>query len=46
MNILLHFFVGIMVSEIQRVSVFGQYPYSVTFTYIVFIRYTLSMVFS
>ena len=36
MNILLIniFFVGFMVSEIQRVSVFGHYPYSVTFPYI------------
>ena len=36
MNILLItiFFVGIMVSEIPRVSVFGHYPYSVTFPYI------------
>ena len=33
MNILFikHFFVGFMVSEIPRVSVFGQCPYSVTF---------------
>ena len=37
MNILLikHFFVGFMVSEIPRVSVFGHCPYSVTFPYIV-----------
>ena len=36
MNILLikHFFVGFMVSEISRVSVFGHCPYSVTFSYI------------
>ena len=36
MNILLikHFFVGFMVSEIPRVSVFGHCPYSVTFPYI------------
>ena len=33
MNILsiTHFFVGLMVTEIPRVSVFGHYPYSVTF---------------
>ena len=33
MNILFikHFFVGFMVSEIPRVSVFGHCPYSVTF---------------
>ena len=37
MNILLnkHFFVGFMVSEIPRVSVFGHCPYSVTFPYVV-----------
>ena len=29
-----HFFVGFIVSEIPRVSVFGYYPYSVTFPYI------------
>ena len=36
MNILLikHFFIGCMVSEIPRMSVFGHYPYSVTFPYI------------
>ena len=36
MNILFikHFFVGFMVSDIPRVSVFCQYPYSVTFPYI------------
>ena len=36
MNILLikHFFVGFMVSEIPRVSVFGHCQYSVTFHYI------------
>ena len=35
MNILFikHFFVGFMVSEIPRVSVFGHCPYSVTFPY-------------
>ena len=35
MNILLinNFFVVFMVSEIPRVSVFGHYPYSVTFPY-------------
>ena len=37
MNILLikHFFVGFMVSEIPRVSVFGHCLYSVTFPYII-----------
>ena len=41
MNILFikHFFVGFMVSEIPRVSVFGHYPYSVIFPYI--INYTI-----
>ena len=36
MNILLikHFFVGFMVSEIPTLSVFGHFPYSVTFPYI------------
>ena len=36
MNILLIniFFVGFMVSEIPRVTVFGHCPYSVTFPYI------------
>ena len=36
MNILFikHFFVGFIVSEIPRVSVFGHCPYSVTFPYI------------
>ena len=36
MNILFikYFFVGYMVSEIQRVSVFGHYPYLVTFPYL------------
>ena len=35
MNILFvkHFFVGFMVSEIPRVSVYGHCPYSVTFPY-------------
>ena len=35
MNILVikHFFVGFVVSEIPRVSVFGHCPYSVTFPY-------------
>ena len=35
MNILFikHFFVGFMVSEIPRVSVFGHCPYSVTLPY-------------
>ena len=39
MNILFikHFFVGFMVSEIPRVSVFGHCPYSVTFPYVVYI---------
>ena len=38
MNILFnkHFFVGFMVSEIPRVSIFGHCPYSVTFPYRVF----------
>ena len=38
MNILFikHFFVGFMVSEIPRVSVFGHCPYSVTFPYTIF----------
>ena len=38
MNILFikHFFVGFMVSDIPRVSVFGHCPYSVTFPYIVY----------
>ena len=36
MNILFikHFFVGFMVSEIPKVSVFGYCPYFVTFPYI------------
>ena len=36
MNVLFikHFFVGFMVSEIPRVSVFGHCPYSVTFPYL------------
>ena len=36
MNILFikHFFVGIMVSEILRVSVFEHFPYSVTLPYL------------
>ena len=29
-----HFFVGFMVSEIPRVSLFGHCPYSVTFPYV------------
>ena len=35
MNILFskHFFVGFMVSDIPRVSVFGHCPYSVNFPY-------------
>ena len=35
MNILFikHFFVGFMVSDIPRVSVFGYCPYSVNFPY-------------
>ena len=35
MNILFikHFFVDFMICEIQRMSVFGHYPYSVTFSY-------------
>ena len=41
MNILLikYFFVGFMVSEIPRVSVFGHCLYSVTFPYIYRILY-------
>ena len=40
MNILFtkHFFLGFMVSEIPRVSVFGHCPYSVTFPYVVLMR--------
>ena len=40
MNILFikHIFVGFMVSEIPRVSVFGHCPYSVTFPYINYIN--------
>ena len=34
-----HFFVGFMVTEILRVSVFGQCPYSVTFPYILNIKF-------
>ena len=35
MNILFikHFFVGFMVSEIPRMSLFGHCPYSITFPY-------------
>ena len=49
MNILLikHFFVGFMVSEIPRVSVFGHCPYSVTFPYTncnIYIIYTFSLI--
>ena len=33
-----HFFVGVIVSEIPRVSVFGYCPYSVTFPYIFIIN--------
>ena len=32
-----NFFVGCMVSEIPRVSVFGHCPYSVTFPYRVYV---------
>ena len=41
MNILFikQFFVGFMVSEKHIVSVFGQCPYSVTFPYIIFVKY-------
>ena len=41
MNILFikHFFVGFMVSDISRVSVFGHCPYSVTFPYIYIYSY-------
>ena len=37
MNILFikHYFVGFLISEIPRVSVFGHCPYSVTFPYVV-----------
>ena len=44
MNILLikHFFVEFMVSEIPRVSVFGHYPYFVTFPYL----FSLSLIFN
>ena len=43
MNILLitYFFVGLMVSEIPRVSVFGHCPYSVTFPYIQLYGYVI-----
>ena len=39
MNILFikHFFVGFMVSDILRVSVFGHCPYSVTLSYNIYI---------
>ena len=39
MNILFikHIFVGFMVSEIPRVSVFGHCPYSVTFLHNIYI---------
>ena len=38
MNILFikHFFVGFMVSEIPRMSIFGHCPYSVTFPYTIY----------
>ena len=32
-----NFFVGFMVSEIPRVSVFGHCPYSVTFPYYIYL---------
>ena len=43
MNIIFitHFVVGCMVSEIQRVSVFGNYLYSVNFHYIAIMRLLL-----
>ena len=43
MNILLikHIFVEFMVSEIPRVSVFGHFPYSVTFPY----RYNITITY-
>ena len=43
MNILFikHFFVGFMVSEIPGVSVFGHFPFSVTFLYIVYTVYMI-----
>ena len=42
MNILFikHFFVRLMVSDIPRVSVFGQCPYSVTFPILFYIILT------
>ena len=42
MNILLikHFFVGFMVSEIPRVSIFGYCPYSVNFPYTTLFTFT------
>ena len=46
MNILFikHFFVGFMVSEIPRVSVFGHYPYSVTFPYMCLYVYYINII--
>ena len=29
-----HFFVGCIVTEIPRVSLYGHYPYSVTYPYV------------
>ena len=37
------FFVGFMVSEIPKVSVFGHYPYSVTF-YFYFVIYIYAFI--
>ena len=36
-----HVYVGFMVSEISRVSVFGYCPYSVTFPYYLYPTYYL-----
>ena len=46
MNILFikHFFVGCMVYEIPRVSVFRHCPYSVTFPYIYILTYIKSTI--
>ena len=43
MNVLFikHFFVGFMVSEIPRVSVFGYCPYSVSFPIWLYIIYNI-----
>ena len=39
-----HYFVGFMVSEIPRESVFGYCPYSVTFPYLICQRYYFILV--